>query len=57
MQRQLSLVELAVYGYDPTRVKKGSWLEKQFGTTNKEVKDSGEHIRRSDQDKEQQTGR
>lgn len=56
MEKQLSLVELAVYGYDPTRVKKGSLLERQFGTMSKEVKNS-ERIRRPDQNQRKQTGR
>ena len=32
MKRQLSLVELATYGYTPARVNKGSWLEQTFGS-------------------------
>lgn len=45
MKRQLSLVELAAYGYTSARVKKGSWLEKTFGKGNREV-DENEHIGR-----------
>lgn len=48
--KALSLVELATYGYTPTRVKKGSWLEQTFGTKNEEVK-KNERVGRPDQDK------
>ena len=47
MKKQLSLVELATYGYSPSRVNKGSWLEQTFGKKDGEVKD--ERIGRSDQ--------
>lgn len=56
MQKPLSLVEMATYGYMPTRVRKGSWLEQQFGPTDKEVEED-ERIGRPDQDKGQCTGR
>lgn len=55
MQRQLSLVELATYGYASTRVRKGSWLEQTFGKKNEEVKDD-EFVGRPDQDKGVQAG-
>lgn len=56
MKRQLSLVEMATYGYNSTRVNKGSWLEQKFGTKNNEVEKS-EHTERPNQDKNKQTGR
>lgn len=56
MKRQLSLVEMATYGYTSTRVNKGSWLEQKFGTKNKEVEKS-ERTERPDQNKDKQTGR
>ena len=37
MKKPLSLVEMAIHGYDPARVNKGSWLEYAFGTIRKEV--------------------
>lgn len=55
MQKQLSLVELATYGYAPARVKEGSWLERTFGSK-KEV-DENEHIKRLDKDQNERTGR
>lgn len=54
VKHQLSLVELATYGYLPARVNKGSWLEKKFGTNNKEVEKS-EHTGRPDQDKNKES--
>lgn len=56
MKRQLSLAEMAIYGYDPARVKKGSWLERKFGQKEEEGK-SYEHIGRPDQDEDKRTGR
>lgn len=50
-QKQLSLVELATYGYTSARVKKGSWLEQTFGKKNEEV-EKNERIERPDQDKD-----
>lgn len=41
MQKQLSLVELATYGYTSTRVAEGSWLEKTFGRNDKGVDENG----------------
>lgn len=55
-QQQLSLVELATYGYASARVKKGSWLEQTFGIKNKEVSEN-ERIERPDSDKDKRTGR
>lgn len=37
MERPLSLVELAVHGYNSARISKGSWLEHTFGNTQREV--------------------
>lgn len=56
MKEQLSLVELATYGYDPARVKKDSWLEQTYGNKQEEVR-KNEHIGRPDQDKVKRTGR
>lgn len=52
MKKQLSLVELAAYGYAPDRVNKGSWLEQKFG--NKKGADKDGRTGRSDQDKDKQ---
>ncbi len=49
MENQLSLVELATYGYTSARVKKGSWLEHTFGMKN-EV-ENNECVERADQNK------
>lgn len=54
--KQLSLVELAAYGYDSARVKEGSWLGKTFGNKSRGVSDD-EHIRRFDKDQDVRTGR
>ena len=56
MKRQLTLVEMATYGYSSARVKKGSWLEQTFGTVNKEV-EHNEHTERPDQSKIEPAGR
>jgi hypothetical protein len=56
MKRQLSLVELATYGYTPARVNKGSWLEQTFGNKGKEV-EKDEYTRRFDQGKNESAGR
>ena len=56
MKRQLSLVELATYGYTPARVNKGSWLEQKFGNKGKEV-EKDEYTGRSDQSKVKPAGR
>lgn len=56
MQKQLSLVEMATYGYASDRVKEGSWLARTFGNRNKEV-NNDECIERSDSDQNKQTGR
>lgn len=55
-KQQLSLVELATYGYTSARVKKGSWLEQTFGKPNKEVEKNG-CAGRSDKDKESEKDR
>lgn len=54
--KQLSLVELAAYGYDSARVKEGSWLGKTFGNKSRGV-NNNEHIGRSDKDQNMRTGR
>lgn len=54
MQKQLSLVELAMYGYVPARVNKGSWLEQTFGK--KSEVNNNEYTGQPDQDKELQAG-
>lgn len=51
MRKQLSLVELAVHGYEPSRVNKGSWLERAFGMMHSE-ENADERVRKSDQNKE-----
>lgn len=56
MKKQLSLVELATYGYMPTRVNKGSWLEHTFGKTNNGV-ENNECIRQLDQNKDKHARR
>lgn len=56
MKQQLSLVELAIYGYTPTRVKEGSWLQQTFGSKNEEVK-VNECTGRFDQNKDNQSER
>ena len=53
MKKQMSLVEIATYGYDPARVNKGSWQEQMFGGKEK----GNERIRRSDQNQNSKTGR
>lgn len=53
MKKQMSLVEIATYGYDPSRVNKGSWQEQMFG---RKEKDDG-RIRRSDQNQNSKAGR
>ena len=55
-KQQLSLVELATYGYTSARVKKGSWLEQTFVKPNKEVEKNG-CAGRSDKDKESEKDR
>lgn len=55
MKKQLSLVELAVSGYDSARVNRGSWLEQTFGNKN-EGMEKDERTGRPYQDKSEQTG-
>lgn len=55
MKKQLSLVELAIHGYDSARVNKGSWLEQTFGKRDREV-ENHERVGRPDQDQDKQTG-
>lgn len=56
MKEQLSLVELATYGYASASVKKGSWIEKTFGNKSREV-NNNEHIERSNSNQNERTGR
>lgn len=56
MNKQLSLAELAAYGYVPSRVNRGSWLERTFGKKEAEVEDNG-CIGRPDKDKDVEAGR
>lgn len=56
MEKQLSLVELATYGYMSARVNKGSWLEQTFGRTNGEV-EKDECTGQSDQSEKNKTER
>lgn len=56
MDRQLTLVELAAYGYVPGRVNRGSWLERTFGTREMEAGRDG-RTGRPDKDKEDEIGR
>lgn len=51
MERQLSLVEMATYGYASDRVKEGSWLARTFGDKNREA-DNNECVERSDKDQD-----
>lgn len=56
MKNQLSLVEMAIYGYTSARVNEGSWLEQTFGKKNEEV-ENNERIGRPDKNKSKHAGR
>lgn len=56
MNKQLSLAELAAYGYVSSRVNRGSWLERTFGKKETEVEEDG-CTGRPDKDKDIEAGR